>query len=224
MGLHKNPDYVSRQSAVGGNPAKGLYLELYVAGKLDVAAPLIRAAADRAGGLVAVARNPVEASYAKKYGAPGSLRQAIKLGQKMKKAEAEATKGEIGQAIVEAAAEFLGGQILAHAPVSELELVTRGGFDSGRIVIGDVETTFWNEFMTLERGGKRLGTFPDLIMTFDASNGTPVTTAELRKGQDVFLLSVPATRLILGEGMRSRELLAAIEPIVGKKIVEYVTF
>jgi DUF917 family protein len=214
MGLHKDPGYVSRQAAAGGNPSKGLYLELFVAGKLDVVAPLIRAAADRAGGLVAVARNPVEASYAKKYGAPGALRQAIDLGQVMMEKTPEA--------VVEAAAEFLGGQVVARAPVSELELTTRGGFDRGRIVVGNFETTFWNEFMTLERNGERLGTFPDLIMTFDASNGLPVTTAELKKGQEVYLLLVPASRLILGEGMRCKDLLEGIESIIGKKILEYV--
>jgi DUF917 family protein len=127
------------------------------------------------------------------------------------------------EAVVEAAAEFLGGKILARAPVSGLELMTQGGFDSGRIVIGDVETTFWNEFMTLERDGRRLGTFPDLIMTFDAKSGAPVTTAELKQGQDVFLLLAPTSGLILGEGMRSRDLLEAIEPVVGKKILGYIT-
>jgi DUF917 family protein len=216
MGLHRIPDYVSQQSAVGGDPAKGLHMELYVSGKLDVVAPMIRSAADHAGGLVAVARNPVKASYAKKYGAPGSLKQAIELGRKMK---AAASKG--AQAGVESAAEFLGGQVVARTSISELELITRGGFDSGRIVIGDLETTFWNEFMTLERGDKRLGTFPDLIMTFDASNGTPVTTAELRKGQEVFLLLAPAARLLLGEGMRCTELLETIEPVVKKDILHY---
>ncbi|MDR2174337.1 MAG: DUF917 family protein [Synergistaceae bacterium] len=217
MGLHKDPKYVSRQAAAGGNPSKGLHLELYAAGKLDIVAPLIRAAADRAGGLVAVARNPVEASYAKKYGAPGALRQAIALGQVMKRKMTEKSP----QAAVEAAAEFLDGQVITRAPVAELELITRGGFDSGRIVVGDFETAFWNEFMTLEQRDERLGTFPDLVMTFDASSGLPVTTAELKKGQEVYLLLVPASRLILGEGMRCKDLLETIEPIIGKKILEY---
>jgi DUF917 family protein len=215
MGLHRDPEYVSRQAAAGGNPAKGLYLELYAAGKLEAVAPLIRAAADRAGGLVTVARNPVKASYAKKYGAPGALRQAIELGRKIKAEKAP-------EAMAEAAAEFLRGRVVARAPVSGLELTTRGGFDSGRVAVGNFEAAFWNEFMTLEQNGRRLGTFPDLIMTFDASDGLPVTTAELKKDQDVYLLLVPASRLILGEGMRCKDLLADIEPVVGKKILEYV--
>ncbi len=219
MGLHKDPDYVSRQAAAGGDPAKGLYLELHVAGKLETVAPLIRLAADRAGGLVAVARNPVKASYAARYGAPKALKQAIELGRRMRAAE-----GKSGGAVAEAAAAFLGGDIVARAAVEKLTLVTRGGFDSGEIVIGDCETTFWNEYMTLERGGERLATFPDLIMTLDAATGLPVTTAEVRMGQEAILLRVPASRLILGEGMRDLDLLAAIEPIVDKPILPYVHF
>ena len=102
------------------------------------------------------------------------------------------------------------------------ELVTRGGFDSGVIVIGDYETAFWNEYMTLELGGKRLATFPDLIMTLDGGTGLPVTTAEIKEGQDVLLFVVPADRLILGEGMRCMDLMAEIEPVIGKKIVEFI--
>lgn len=217
MGLHRDPGYISRQSAAGGDLELGLHLEMYVAGRLDLVAPLIRAAADKAGGLVAVARNPVEVSYAKKYGAPGAMKQAIELGRIMRSAGARG-----GQAVADAATAFLGGRIVGKGTVSELELVTSGGFDSGRIVVGGVETTFWNEFMTLEENGKRLGTFPDLIMTLDATDGMPVTTAELQKGQEVFLLLAPAENLILGEGMRCRDLLETIEPVVGKRIVEYV--
>jgi DUF917 family protein len=217
MGLHRDKEYVSRQAAAGGDPDKGLYLELYVAGKLDAVSPLIRAAADRAGGLVAVARNPVKAAYAGRYGAPGALKQSIELGKRMR-----AAAGQGGGAVAKAAAEFLGGDIVAHGAVSSLELVTRGGFDTGTISIAGYETTFWNEFMTLEKDGARIGTFPDLIMTLDAANGLPVTTAELRKGQEVFLLLVPAANLILGEGMRCVELLEAIEPVVNKSIIAHI--
>lgn len=217
MGLHKDPAYVSRQSAAGGNPEKGLYVEIHAAGKLEATAALVRAAADKAGGLVAVARNPVEAAFAKKNGACGALKQAIRLGERMK---AAASGG--GEKVVSEVLGFLAGSLVTRGAVESLELVTKGGFDSGKIVVGDCETTFWNEFMTLERGGARLGTFPDLIMTLDAADGLPVTTAELRKGQDVFLILVPAEKLILGEGMRCPDLMKSIEPVVGKEILPYI--
>lgn len=217
MGLHRDPAYVSRQAAAGGDRDKGMYLEIHAAGGLAAASSMIRAAADRAGGLVAVARNPVKASYVKKYGACGALAQAMELGKRMKEAMPRG-----GEAVLEAALGFLGGRREASGKVARKELVTRGGFDSGVIVIGDYETAFWNEYMTLELGGKRLATFPDLIMTLDGGTGLPVTTAEIKEGQDVLLFVVPADRLILGEGMRCMDLMAEIEPVIGKKIVEFI--
>ena len=86
MGLHRDPAYVSRQAAAGGDRDKGMYLEIHAAGGLAAASSMVRAAADRAGGLVAVARNPVKASYVKKYGACGSLARAMELGKRMKEA------------------------------------------------------------------------------------------------------------------------------------------
>ena len=56
----------------------------------------------------------------------------------------------------------------------------------------------------------------------DAGSGLPVTTAEVKEGQNVILFVVPADRLILGDGMRCMELMQEIEPVVGKKIVEYI--
>lgn len=217
MGLHRDPNYVSRQAAAGGDPEKGLYLEMYVSGKLDTTSAMVRTAADKAGGLVAVARNPVKASFAKKYGACGALKQAIGLGQKM-----TAAREKGGEAVASEAVAFLGGTVVTRGKVTSLELVTRGGFDSGTITIGGYETTFWNEFMTLEKEGRRIATFPDLIMTLNGPDGMPVTTAELREGQDVFLIHVPAGKLLLGEGMRCRDLMEAIEPVVGKEIVRYI--
>ena len=214
MGLHRDPDYLSRQAAVGGDPEKGLYLEVFVTGGIEPASSVVRAAADRAGGLVAVARNPVRASYARRFGAPGALRQAIALGNRMRDAQPEG-----GEAVVRSAVEFLGGSIVLCDSVSEVDLETRGGFDFGRIRLGVCEAAFWNEYMTLELGGKRIGTFPDLIMTLHEDSGMPVTTAELRRGDRVFVVHVPAERLILGEGMRCEELLRSIEPIVGKSIL-----
>lgn len=217
MGLHRDPKYVSRQAAAGGDPKKGTYLELHAAGNLESVSSLVRLAADKAGGLVAVARNPVSAAFVKKNGACGALKQGIELGKSVM-----AARGGGGEAVAEAVCTFLGGRVVVRGQVSGLELVTFGGFDSGRIAVGSFEAGFWNEYMTLEHKGERLGTFPDLIMSLNGEDGMPVTTAEVTKGQDVIFILVPAEKLILGEGMRCTELLAAIEPVIGKKIVEYL--
>ena len=67
-------------------------------------------AADKAGGLVAVARNPVTASFAAQYGAPKSLKMAIELGRRMQEAESGG-----GEAVAGAAVSFLGGSIVTRA-------------------------------------------------------------------------------------------------------------
>lgn len=215
MGLHKQPDYISRQAAAGGNREEGLYLEIHASGNIKNVSYMVRTAADQAGGLVAVARNPVTASYVKKYGACGALKQAIGLGRAVREAS--------GEEAAETAATYLGGEIVSFGEVTRADIVTQGGFDTGIVTIDDLEASFWNEYMTLEKNGVRLATFPDLITTLDV-NGTPISTAEIRVGQKVYVLRVPAANLILGEGMRSRELMESIEPIVGKDIIKYLNF
>ena len=98
---------------------------------------MVRHAADRAGGLVAVARNPVKASYAGKFGAPGALRQAIALGMRM--LDSQSGGGEV---VVRSIVDFLGGSVVLRSEVSEIVLETRGGFDVGRVLLGPCEMTF----------------------------------------------------------------------------------
>lgn len=186
MGLHRNKNYESKQTAAGGNPQTGRYLEVAVNGTLDNVAGLIRTSSVQAGGLVAVARNPVFAGYVKQHAAPGAITQCIDLGTVMLAAKAG------GRNVPAATAEFLQGEIVATGTASAVTIETRGGFDVGLVVMqtakGKMELTFWNEYMTLEIDGERVGTFPDLIATIDAGTGRPVNTAEIKAGQDIAIL------------------------------------
>ncbi|MGI6129228.1 MAG: DUF917 domain-containing protein [bacterium] len=217
MGLHAKKGYVSYQAAAGGDSAKGSYVELVVQGNIEQAAALVRQAAVQAGGLVAVARNPIDAAYVKENGAPGAVRQAITVGQSMLEAQPQG-----GLAMIEAAAKVLGGSIVETGVVEKVELETAGGFDYGRVIVGAFKLTFWNEYMTLEANGTRLGTFPDLIMTFDKSTGIPVSSADIREQQEVAIINVPRANLLLGAGMFSPELFVSAEEVTGKTIIEYL--
>ena len=99
-------------------------------------------------------------------------------------------------------------------------------FDVGLVVMqtakGKIEMTFWNEYMTLEIDGERIGTFPDLIATMDAGTGRPVNTAEIKEGQDIAILLAGKEKLILGAGMRDPELLLTAEQAVNRSMVQYV--
>jgi len=218
MGLHKEPGYQSIQAAVGGDPDKGKYLELTVSGSVQVSSFLIRQAAIQAGGLVAVARNPVCCAYAKAHGAPGAVKQAINLGQKML-----AVKATGGKAILDAVCGALQGRIIHTGRVTDYSLNYQNGFDTGIVRLDDLELSFWNEYMTAETASGRLGTFPDLIMTMNAETGMPITSNEVNVGQEIAVLLVPKKNLLLGETMSDLELLKGCEEAVGREMIRYIT-
>lgn len=217
MGLHAVPGYTSEQVAVGGNRETGTYVEVFARGTIEKAASMVRQAAVQAGGLVAVARNPVEVGYARKHGAPGAVKQCIKVGRAML-----SCRGKPGMKVIEAAAQASGGRIVCRGRVIAKELTTAGGFDVGRVVIeGGYELVFWNEYMTLEREGQRIATFADLIATLDVFTGNPVSSAEVRESSEVAVVVVPKESLMLGAGVKDKSLYYGIEEATGKEIIRY---
>lgn len=104
IGLHKLQGYTSVQAAVGGTGEQKL--EMMVSGSLTVVSGIIRDMSVRAGGLVAVARNPVIVRYAREHCAVGGITQTIELGKRMARAQPSG-----GQAVIDAALTFLGGDV-----------------------------------------------------------------------------------------------------------------
>jgi len=213
MNLSEVEGYVSHQACAGGKGAN--YLELVISGTIEQSASMIRKASVEAGGLVAVARNPVTAAYAKQNGAPGAISQAIGVG--------EALLSQKGEGAIDAVVRKLGGKIVTAGVVTEFTLETTGGFDVGTVWIdGKYELTFWNEYMTLEKDGERLATFPDLIMTLDAKTARPIITAAVEKGQQVAVITVPKANLLLSTTMSNEKLMKPIEAIIKKEIIPFL--
>lgn len=217
LNLQKDPGYVSVQAAVGGNPQTGHYVECLVTGSIDSTAKLVRAASIEAGGLVAVARNPVTVKYAKQHCAVGGISHAIEVG----KAHAEGLETSAEKAIENVAA-LLGGTIWAKGSVRDFSIKTEGGFDVGCASVDGAYLTFWNEYMTLEKGGERLATFPELIMTFDAKTGAPLPTASIRESLEVVVISAPAKNLRLSSTMFEADLMKTVETVIKKEIIKYL--
>lgn len=218
MGLHRVPGYVSFQAAAGGAPGSR-YLEVTVTGPVEAASTLIRQASIQAGGLVAVARNPVEARYLASHGAPGAISMALRAGSALLEAIPQGA-----EAAWKAAAQSVGGSVVEVGSVVGLSIETKGGFDQGVVGIegdGRCELAFWNEYMTLERDGRRLATFPDLIATLD-DRGLPLATSSIREGQVVAVVAAPKECLVLGAGMRDPELFRIAEQVIGKSLIPYV--
>jgi uncharacterized protein len=213
MNLSEQPDYVSHQAAVGGKGSN--YMELSISSSLDKASTVIRKASIEAGGLLAVARNPVSVAYAKANGAAGAIQQAIEVG--------EALLSHKGEAAIQAVVSKLGGKVVAEGDVTDFIIETTGGFDVGTVTINNsFEMTFWNEYMTIEKNGDRFGTFPDLIMTLDAKTGKPIVSAAIEKGQQIAVISVPKENLILSSTMRNEKLMKPVEEIIKKSIIPYI--
>jgi len=213
MGLERVPGYLSRQAAAGGAGVRRL--EVAVAGSVEGASALVRQAAVQAGGIVGVARNPVDAAYLAAHGAPGAMAMARRVGEAMIQAMPAG-----GRAVWSAAADILGGRIVEVGDVVRARLETTGGFDRGTVIVRGgraCELSVWNEYMTLECAGHRLATFPDLIATLD-ERGAPRASAELREGMTVAILAAPREHLLLGAGVRDPDLLRAAGEAVGKDL------
>ncbi|MGX6980230.1 S-methyl thiohydantoin desulfurase domain-containing protein [Vagococcus elongatus] len=219
MGLSETEGYQTIQTAVGGNKEFGKYLELVVRGTVNTTSSLVRQAAVEAGGLVVVARNMVKKDFIAKNGALGTLKQSCELGAAFL---AEDNPEDRVRSVI----NYLGGEIVCQGTIQNLSLEMSGGLDKGAFEICHGLECFklfiWNEYMALDRDGRRLGTFPDLLMTFDAVTGMPITSAELSEGQEVFVIQVPFQNLFLGAGMREQSGYQRIEEALGIEIVPYV--
>ena len=123
-----------------------------------------------AGGLVAVARNPIEAEYAKEHGASGALRKAYEVGKVINEL---ISSGDVREACYSAFKESQ-GTVISECTVSEVTLETRGGFDVGAATLDCSGTKysirFINEYITLEKNSERVATFSDLITLINLRN------------------------------------------------------
>ena len=220
MGLHRDHGYVSKQSSVGGNPALRQYSEIYAEGSLDSCSNLARRAADLAGGVVAVVRNPVPAKFVRKNAAIGGLSYAISIGRAM----LDAGKSPIS--IVESAAKVAGGTVLAKGKIEKSVLWTENAFDYGSFqILEDGKAyiiSFMNEYMTLDLHGTRIATFPDLIMVFDAATGRPLPSSQIADDQEVYLIMVPHDNMPLGKSMYCSELFDTVEEKLHVQMKQYL--
>lgn len=210
LNLSEVEDYVSYQAAAGG---KAEYeISGYVKGCLDYTSNVIRQMSVEAGGMVGVARNPVKVDYIQKHAAVGGISQAISVGEVFLKEENPLNK-------VEAVATVLQGRVIKVGKVHHYSLITKGGFDVGELYVDDLQLTFWNEYMTAEENGERKGTFPDLLMTFDAETGIPLVSAEIQDGAKIAVISVPKEQLLLSSTMSNNVLLEKIQSVINKRVV-----
>lgn len=210
LNLTEIDGYTSIQTFAGGKGHREV--EGVVRANLDKASEVVRDVSVKAGGMVGVCRNPVSIRYLKENAAVGGISQAIELGEVFL-----AEKEGFGR--IEAVVEYLGGEIIHSGVIEKFELKASDGFDVGLINVGNYELTIWNEYMTIEKDGERIGTFPDLIMTFDTKTGMPLISAEIKERDNITIINVRKEKLKLSTTMYNEKLLKVIEPIINRKIV-----
>ena len=94
----------------------------------------------------------------------------------------------------------LGGSIMFHGRVRDVERTSDGGFTKGLLKLegqGDfrsrnTEMRFQNEFLSIEEEGRILATTPDLLTLMDANTGMPVPTDVVKYGLSLYVLALPA--------------------------------
>jgi DUF917 family protein len=218
LNLHKIPDYKTVQGAAGGNPATNDEIECFVEGSINHTSTLVRSASIEAGGIVNVARNPVTVAYAKENCAIGGVAHAIETGRAYTLGLGTGNPTEAVQRVL----QFLNGKRMARGTVNNFSLETVGGYDIGNFRVDDMELTFWNEYMTWDDGDTRVGTFPELIMTFNANTGVPLTTAMIENGLDVFVICTAMQNLRLSSTMYEPDLIKEVEGVIGKEMLKYL--
>ena len=164
-----------------------------------------------AGGFIASARNPVEASWVKQHGAVGGVSYALELGHSMRSASHDGAA-----AVVDAVVKHTNGTVIAEGPTSiPTPVRTEGGFDHGTFVVDGVSLHFLNEYMAADRGDDRLATYPDIITTLSLDTGRPVAIADMREGTPVAVVAVDRSQFVVSSSAADPLALAEVEQIMG---------
>jgi DUF917 family protein len=222
IGMARSPETMI-QTAVGGHRDSNSYIELVVTGATAKISPVLRTAADMAGGFIASCRNPLRASYVRANAALGGISMALALGEAILAAEKNG-----GAAIVEAICAQTKGTILSRGKVAKKSVVyTPEAFDIGVIEIAGkaakdaVNLHVMNEYMAVtKQDGTRLATFPDVITTLDME-GRPISAGRLQVGDEVQVFHIAKAHLPLSSSVKDPSVYPIVEKALGMPIAGY---
>jgi DUF917 family protein len=220
IGMAGSPE-ATIQVAVGGHRDSNSYIELVVRGATGKVSPILRKAADMAGGFIASCRNPVRASYVRSNAALGGISKALALGQAILAAEASG-----GDAVIGAICKATSGEILGRGRVTRKAVTyTEAAFDIGTVTIDCGERALvlhvMNEYMAIADGdGRRLATFPDVITTLGA-DGRPVSVGHLEEGDELSVFHIAKAHLPLSSSVKDPAVYPVCEAALGIPIADY---
>ena len=220
IGLANSPQQMI-QSAVGGNRDSNSYMELVIRGATAKISPVLRTAADMAGGFIASCRNPLSAAYVKKNAALGGISIALALGEAILAAEPRG-----GSAVIDAICRQTNGEIIGQGKLKRKAVTyTNAAFDVGTVTIGDgakaVTLHVMNEYMAVDGAdGARLAGYPDVIATLDR-DGTPVSVGELHEGDELLVLRIAKQHIPLSSSVTDPSVYPFVEKTLGIALSDY---
>jgi DUF917 family protein len=170
---------------------------------------LARSAVVTMGGSAIGVEAPMRGAYVKRAAVPGTVTQAIRLGNLV----LEANRSHSDPIPLICAAEQ--GVHLMDAKIVALKRHLRGGFAVGEIALEGIDdhagtqgqVIFQNEFLSFQRSGTVEVSVPDLIVILDVDTGHAITTEVLRFGQRVAVLALSCHPLL-----RTPQALAVVGP------------
>jgi uncharacterized protein len=221
LGYADDPHFQTVQAVVGGKRALGAYLEVVAKGNLFRTATILRTASVQSGGFIASARLPLPVKVVKERAALGAISWAINLGETMQKAQ---PKG--AEAVIQTIVKTTKGSVAVAGEISDMSLRTEGGFDHARYKLktnkGEATLYLMNEFMALDLGKKRLGTFPDTISVLSNETGLPLKSGDIKEGLNVSVLHVPYKRLPVSKGVLDKACYPELENTMGIPVTRYL--
>jgi hypothetical protein len=220
IGLANRPE-ATIQTAAGGHRDSNSYIELVVRGATAKVSPILRKAADMAGGFIASCRNPIRAAYVRQHAALGGISLALALGQAISAAEPRG-----GAAVIDAICMAAQGEIIATGKVMERAVrYTEQAFDIGTITLqagkGRVVLHVMNEYMAVSNAeGERLATYPDVITTL-LPDGSPISSGRIHEGMTLHVLRVPKNQLPLSSSVTDPSVYPVVEKALGINLSDY---
>lgn len=223
IGVNSDPDYITTQAAVGGKHENGHYVEVVAHGSSKTTSKILRTASDQGGGFIATARHPLPVKYVKENAVIGGLSKAINLGHAIIKAEPKGADHVIDTIVKETQ-----GQIIARGRViSKRMRYTNQAFDIGTIVVEDqaghqFKLYAQNEFMAIEdEKGNRLSTYPDVQTVFRAKDAFPLSTNEIKRGQEVVVFKIDKSKFQLSSGTKDPGVYPDVEKSLGIELYKH---
>jgi uncharacterized protein len=220
LGLASRPEVTVTHAAVGLRDDDHARLEMVVSGPLADTSDIVRRASEAAGGSIAACRGPFPIGFLKGAGAVGAISATISLGQALLD-----VAGGSAQDTIDAILGTLGGTVVMDGRVTGNTVGPRGAYDIGTVTVSgngkEAVLTVANEFVALDVGGERSGSFPDLIMALSVTDGMPPAALDLKDGDDVVIAVVDSSRIPLGAGVWDPAAYTGVEGLTGTELGTY---